>query len=137
MRRAKLSSDGALAYSRGDLQFLRRLTGRIEGTHAKDDAAFDVAQPAREPSKLARRYPQRAIFLRQILRELAQQPIQIDQFYERNLLCFHVVDSFEQDSSRGKWGGTLPGVVRPLLEWDMQHIDGKSTFDRSRSFAGR
>jgi len=67
----------------------------------------------------------------------AWEPIQIDQFYERNLLCFHVVDSFEQDSSRGKWGGTLPGVVRPLLEWDMQHIDGKSTFDRSRSFAGR
>jgi lipopolysaccharide transport system ATP-binding protein len=46
------------------------------------------------------------------------EPTQIDQCYERNLLCFHIIDSFERDSSRGSWTGTLPGIVRPLLEWE-------------------
>jgi len=67
----------------------------------------------------------------------AWEPVQVDQFYERNLLCFHVVDSYEQDSSRGNWGGTLPGVIRPLLKWDMQQVDDASSLDRSRSIAGR
>ncbi len=49
----------------------------------------------------------------------AWEPIHIDQCYERSLLCFHIIDSFAPDSSRGSFGGTLPGIVRPLLEWDM------------------
>lgn len=51
----------------------------------------------------------------------AWEPVHYDQCYERNLLCFHIVDSFAQDSSRGSFAGTLPGIIRPLLEWEMLH----------------
>ncbi len=54
----------------------------------------------------------------------AWEPVQIDQCYERSLLCFHVVDSFAPDSSRGSFAGTLPGIVRPRLEWEMLHEHG-------------
>jgi lipopolysaccharide transport system ATP-binding protein len=48
----------------------------------------------------------------------AWEPVQVDQCYERGLLCFHVIDSFAEDSSRGLFGGTLPGIVRPRLTWE-------------------
>jgi lipopolysaccharide transport system ATP-binding protein len=32
-------------------------------------------------------------------------------------VAFQVVDSMDGDSARGDYGGPLPGVVRPLLEW--------------------
>ena len=41
----------------------------------------------------------------------------IDQFYERHVVAFRVVDSFEGDSSRGDWTGRMNGVVRPFLKW--------------------
>ena len=56
----------------------------------------------------------------------AWEPVQVDQCYERNLLCFHIVDSFGPDSSRGVFGGKLPGVVRPLLQWEMLRSDTHS-----------
>jgi lipopolysaccharide transport system ATP-binding protein len=39
------------------------------------------------------------------------------QFYERQAMAFHVIDSCEGDSARGDWAGQLKGVVRPLLNW--------------------
>jgi len=53
----------------------------------------------------------------------AWEPMQIEQYYGRNLLCFHIIDSFGPDSSRGAFAGTLPGIVRPLLRWEVEHAD--------------
>jgi lipopolysaccharide transport system ATP-binding protein len=41
-------------------------------------------------------------------------------FYERNVVAFHVTDSFSGDSARGDYMGSIPGVVRPLLRWTTQ-----------------
>jgi lipopolysaccharide transport system ATP-binding protein len=42
---------------------------------------------------------------------------EIEQFYIRQAVAFMVVDSCEGDSARGDFAGSLPGVVRPLLDW--------------------
>jgi lipopolysaccharide transport system ATP-binding protein len=39
-------------------------------------------------------------------------------FSERDLIAFQVVDSLQGDSARSDWEGAMPGVVRPLLEWE-------------------
>jgi lipopolysaccharide transport system ATP-binding protein len=39
------------------------------------------------------------------------------QFREASVVSFEVVDSFEGNSARGDYHGTMRGVVRPLLEW--------------------
>ena len=44
----------------------------------------------------------------------------ICHFYERDAVAFHVVDSFEEGSSRGGWLGNVPGVIRPFCKWDTQ-----------------
>jgi lipopolysaccharide transport system ATP-binding protein len=40
------------------------------------------------------------------------------QFIVRQAVAFHVIDSVDGDSARGDYAGPLPGVVRPLLQWD-------------------
>ena len=42
---------------------------------------------------------------------------EIEQFYERQAVAFHVIDSCDGDSARGDYAGPMPGVVRPLLNW--------------------
>ena len=42
---------------------------------------------------------------------------EVEQFYERQVVAFMVIDSCEGDSARGDFAGSLPGVVRPLLNW--------------------
>lgn len=37
---------------------------------------------------------------------------------ETNAVAFQVIDSLEGDTARGDYVGPLPGVVRPLLEWE-------------------
>jgi lipopolysaccharide transport system ATP-binding protein len=37
--------------------------------------------------------------------------------HERDAVAFQVVDSLDGDSARGDYGGTMPGVIRPLLRW--------------------
>src|SRR5262249_46448343 len=39
------------------------------------------------------------------------------QFYERDVIAFCVVDSFDGDAARGELGGPIFGVVRPILPW--------------------
>jgi lipopolysaccharide transport system ATP-binding protein len=41
----------------------------------------------------------------------------IIHFYERDAVAFQVIDSMDADSARGDYGGPMPGVVRPLLQW--------------------
>jgi lipopolysaccharide transport system ATP-binding protein len=38
-------------------------------------------------------------------------------FYERDVVAFQILDSMDGDSARGEYGGPMPGVVRPMLEW--------------------
>ena len=42
-------------------------------------------------------------------------------FHERDAVTFQVVDSLDENTARGKYGGPLPGVVRPLLKWTAEH----------------
>ena len=41
----------------------------------------------------------------------------IEQFIERDIVSFQVVDSIDGVTARGDWGGPLGGAVRPLLKW--------------------
>jgi len=44
-------------------------------------------------------------------------PIEV-HFVESDAVSFNVIDSFEGDAARGDYGGVLPGVVRPILDWE-------------------
>jgi lipopolysaccharide transport system ATP-binding protein len=37
-------------------------------------------------------------------------------------VAFHVVDSFDGDTTRGDIGGQVPGVMRPLLKWSNKFV---------------
>ncbi len=41
-------------------------------------------------------------------------------FHAREAVAFQVVDSLDGDSARGDYAGPIPGVVRPLLQWNTQ-----------------
>ena len=48
--------------------------------------------------------------------------------HERSIVGFQVIDSLDGDSVRGDYAGHLPGVVRPLLEWETSFepsVDGR------------
>jgi len=40
--------------------------------------------------------------------------------YQRDVVSFQVVDRSEGDGVRGEYGGTWPGVLRPMLEWRIE-----------------
>lgn len=39
-------------------------------------------------------------------------------FIERDIVTFNVVDTVDGDSARGDHAGVMPGVVRPVLQWE-------------------
>jgi len=41
----------------------------------------------------------------------------VTHFEEKDVVAFHVIDSFDGTSARGNFMGKMPGVVRPLLKW--------------------
>jgi lipopolysaccharide transport system ATP-binding protein len=43
-------------------------------------------------------------------------------FAEKEAIAFRVVDSLEGDSARGDYAGALPGVLRPILDWDTEFL---------------
>jgi lipopolysaccharide transport system ATP-binding protein len=47
-------------------------------------------------------------------------------FYEREPIVFHVCDHLEGKNARGDYAGTLPGVIRPILDWQTEFIKGDS-----------
>jgi lipopolysaccharide transport system ATP-binding protein len=49
----------------------------------------------------------------------------INQFMERDIVSFQVVDSMDGDAARGAWGGPLQGAVRPLLKWTNDYEEPK------------
>jgi lipopolysaccharide transport system ATP-binding protein len=48
----------------------------------------------------------------------------IMQFAARQVVAFRVVDYLEGDSARGDFAGHLGGVIRPLLNWNTESLDG-------------
>ena len=49
----------------------------------------------------------------------------IEQFTERDIVSFQIVDSMDGDAARGDWGGPLQGAVRPLLKWTNDYENPK------------
>jgi lipopolysaccharide transport system ATP-binding protein len=47
------------------------------------------------------------------------EPVNV-HFVEREAISFTVVDSGEGDTARGDFTGTLPGAVRPVLNWETE-----------------
>jgi len=48
-------------------------------------------------------------------------------FFERDAAAFQVIDSLDGDSARGDYGGPMPGVVRPLLNWETKFVPHNET----------
>jgi lipopolysaccharide transport system ATP-binding protein len=42
-------------------------------------------------------------------------------FFVREAVAFQVVDNGVGDSARGQFGGVMPGVIRPLLQWNNRY----------------
>jgi lipopolysaccharide transport system ATP-binding protein len=52
---------------------------------------------------------------------------EIVHFYERDAVAFQVIDSMDGDSARGDYAGPMPGVVRPMVNWQTQLMNTGST----------
>jgi lipopolysaccharide transport system ATP-binding protein len=39
------------------------------------------------------------------------------EFFERDVVSFHVTDSIDGDSARGDFAGHMTGIVRPFFPW--------------------
>ena len=50
------------------------------------------------------------------------QPHEV-HFNERDAVTFNVIDSSEGDAARGDFTGPMPGVVRPVLQWQTDRRD--------------
>lgn len=48
------------------------------------------------------------------------------QFDEPQVIAFGVRDNMGEGTARGDWGGDMPGVVRPLLEWTTERRDSSA-----------
>jgi lipopolysaccharide transport system ATP-binding protein len=51
---------------------------------------------------------------------------EVVHFYERDAVAFQVIDSMDGDSARGDYAGPMPGVVRPLVDWQTLLVDSDS-----------
>ncbi len=46
--------------------------------------------------------------------------------FEKNVLSLHINESISADSARGDFSGHFPGIIRPLLSWDLKKITPES-----------
>ncbi len=58
------------------------------------------------------------VFVQSNLRTLTPDTI---QFWARDVVAFHIIDTLDGNSARGDYAGDIPGVVRPLLNWTTEH----------------
>lgn len=49
------------------------------------------------------------------------QPLTV-HFSEPDAVVFNVIDSLDGDSARGDYAGILPGIVRPILDWETKIV---------------
>ena len=66
---------------------------------------------------------------------LSMEPRQV-QFAARDAVAFQVIDSMDGDSARANYGGQMPGVVRPLLEWSTEFAPATTSLLSSGSPGG-
>lgn len=61
-------------------------------------------------------------------------------FYAKEAVAFQVIDSHDGDSARGEYVGNIPGIVRPLFQWETRHEEADPVYpnsvDEARSGAG-
>ena len=55
------------------------------------------------------------------------EPFRNREYFIRDVLAFHVVDSTEADSVRGSWSGDLPDIVRPAFDWKTTAPESEET----------
>lgn len=53
------------------------------------------------------------------------EPLNV-HLYEQDAIAFQVVDSLDGDSARGDYAGSMPGVIRPILQWDTEFTPASS-----------
>ena len=58
-------------------------------------------------------------------------------FLEHQVVAFHVVDSMEGDGARGDWGGSMPGVIRPMLRWSTRVAPAPDEIPAAARLAGK
>lgn len=51
-------------------------------------------------------------------------------FDEQQVIAFNVMDNMGPGTARGDWGGHMPGVIRPLLDWTTEQISGEGCLAR-------
>lgn len=57
-----------------------------------------------------------------IAQMLTLEPQVIEQFSEREVVSFQVIDRMEGGSTaRGDWAKDIPGILRPLLRWETEY----------------
>jgi len=56
----------------------------------------------------------------------SMEPVKI-HFFERDAVAFQVVDTIDGDSARGDYGGPMPGIVRPMLNWTSQFTPSRAS----------
>ncbi len=62
---------------------------------------------------------------------LTPQPRKM-QFFERDVVAFHVVDSPGDDTARGDWSTPLSGAIRPVFKWTTELLpDGRQAMGSS------
>lgn len=54
---------------------------------------------------------------------LEQEPFVV-HFHELDAVAFNVIDPMDGTSARGRYVGTLPGVIRPILHWNTSELIG-------------
>ena len=60
----------------------------------------------------------------------------IDQFFERDVVAFQVVDSLDGDSARGDVADHMEGVVRPMLRWTTQWLGERESIQAGAAKSG-
>jgi len=43
-------------------------------------------------------------------------------FHEKDVVAFNIIDTFEANSARGDCVGQFPGLIRPVLNWEVQAL---------------
>ena len=51
-------------------------------------------------------------------------PLEV-HFVERDVVTFNVADTADGDSARGDYTGSIPGIVRPMLDWETTFVGDK------------
>ena len=53
--------------------------------------------------------------------------------YERDAVAFQVIDTMDGDSARGDYGGPMPGIVRPLLQWSTRVVSQHDSVETAQA----